>query len=46
LIADNEEAPPLKQENKLPAKYADSKKSGLTMTIPDSGKKDILFELQ
>jgi hypothetical protein len=45
-LKDNEESPPLKQENKLPAKYADAQKSGLTMIVPESGKKDVLFELQ
>ncbi|MDR1385760.1 MAG: carboxypeptidase-like regulatory domain-containing protein [Planctomycetaceae bacterium] len=45
-LKDNEESPPLKQENKLPEKYADTKKSGLTITIPESGTKNVLFELQ
>lgn len=40
------ESPPLKQENKLPAKYADTQQSCLVITVPESGKKDVLFELQ
>jgi hypothetical protein len=45
-LKENEESSPLTQENKLPEKYADTQNSGLVITVTESGKKDVLFELQ
>ena len=47
VIEDNptKEVPGRPQENTLPKKYAKAASSGLTISVPPGGKKDIVFEL-